>query len=135
MNVEDIEVNRVNDKVYYPGRPSMEEATITFDNLSKTKADRVLYELFAKTYDPRSGAMNTVGTGDATFKGRLELIQLKNDGTPRNIIHLMGAYPKSITHGEYNYSTNEFHTIEMAFRYDYFINTNNSKGEIETTVG
>ena len=47
----------------------------------------------------------------------------------------MGAYPKSITHGEYNYSTNEFHTIEMAFRYDYFINTNNSKGEIETTVG
>ena len=57
MSVEDIEVNRVNDKVYFPGRPSMEEAVVTFDNLSKTKANRVLYELFSKTYDPRNGTM------------------------------------------------------------------------------
>jgi len=27
MSVEDIEVNRVNDKAYFPGRPSMEELT------------------------------------------------------------------------------------------------------------
>ena len=68
-------------------------------------------------------------------KGKIEPIQLKPDGTPRNKIILMGAYPKAITHGEYNYSTNEFHTIEMTFRYDYFINTNDSEGTISTVVG
>ena len=31
--VEDIEVHRVNDRYYYPGKPSPEEVTITFDNL------------------------------------------------------------------------------------------------------
>ena len=133
MSVEDIEVNRVNDKVYYPGRPSMEEAVVTFDNLSRTKVDRVLYELMGKTYDPRNGTISDIGR-DLQKKGKLELIQLKPDGTPRNIIHLIGCYPKAITHGEYNYSTNEFHTIEMTFRYDYFINTNSPEGKIETVI-
>ena len=133
MSVEDIEVNRVNDKTYYPGRPSMEEAVVTFDNLSRTKVDRVLYELFGKTYDPRNGQMGDIGRGTAS-KGRMELVQLQPNGEPRNVIHLIGAYAKSVTHGEYNYSTNEFHTIEMTFRYDYFVNTNDADGEIRTTI-
>ncbi len=133
MTVEDIEVNRVNDKVYYPGRASMEEAVVTFDNLSRTKVDRVLYELFGKTYDPRDGQMGDIGRGTAS-KGKIELVQLQPNGEPRNVIVLMGAYPKALTHGEYNYSTNEFHTLEMTFRYDYFINTNDAEGEIRTTI-
>ena len=45
------------------------------------------------------------------------------------------CYPKKITHGEYNYSTNEFHTIEMTLRYDHFINTNDKKGTVDHIVG
>ena len=126
-SVEDIEVNRVNDKVYYPGRPSMEEAVITFDNLHTTKVDKLLYEMFAATYDPRTGALSGGQVPGGPFspstmgeKREVIITQLNNDGTPRNQIKLYGAYPKTITHGEYNYSTNEFHTIEMTFRYDFF---------------
>ena len=136
MSVEDIEVNRVNDKVYYPGRPSMEEAVITFDNLAKTQVDKLLYEYMAKVYDPRSGVLGDVdGTAGATggsVKQEIQLLQLLGDGSPRNVIRLFGAYPKQITHGEYNYSTNEFHTIEMTFRYDFFINTKNKAGTVDT---
>ena len=33
FKVEDIEVHRVNDRVYYPGKPTPEEMVVTFDNL------------------------------------------------------------------------------------------------------
>ena len=136
MSVEDIEVNRVNDKVYYPGRPSMEEAVITFDNLAKTQVDKLLYEYMAKVYDPRTGVLGDVdgnaGSTGGTIKQEIQLLQLASDGSPRNVIRLFGAYPKQITHGEYNYSTNEFHTIEMTFRYDFFVNTKNAEGIVDT---
>ena len=140
MQVEDIEVNRVNDKVYYPGRPSMEELVVTFDNLQKTKVDKLLYEMMALTYDPRTGELMSQKIPGETgtlpsFKNEIQVTQLTGDGRPRNVIRLFGAYPKKIVHGEYNYSTNDFHTIELTFRYDFFVNTNNKTGTVNSTVG
>ena len=140
MSVEDIEVNRVNDKVYYPGRPSMEELVVTFDNLQKTKIDKILYELFSVTYDARTGTLGRGGflPGAASFskvlKNEIDVLQLDGAGEIRNQIRLFGCYPKNITHGEYNYSTNEFHTLEMTFRYDHFVTTSDAAGEINKTI-
>jgi hypothetical protein len=138
FNVEDIEVNRVNDKVYYPGRVSYEEAVITFDNIHGAKLDKLLYEVMSKTFDPRTGVLgsvgNPLGAGVGDVKGEIQLVQLKNDGTPRNVVRLINAYPKALTHGEYNYSTNEFHTLEMTFRYDYFVNTVDATGAVNAEV-
>ena len=138
--VEDIEVNRVNDKVYYPGRPSMDELVVTFDNLQKAKVDKLLYELMGSTYDPRTGEMQSQKVPGETgtlpsFKQEIQVVQLDGKGSPRNVIRLIGCYPKKITHGEYNYGTNDFHTIEMTFRYDHFINTNDKKGTVNSSVG
>ena len=135
--VEDIEVNRVNDKVYYPGRPSMDELVVTFDNLQKEKLDKLLYEVMAMSYDPRTGKINTMQGDDLasySTKFEMQVTQLEGNGTPRNIIRLFGAYPKKITHGEYNYSTNEFHTIEMTFRYDNFVTTYDANGQVNFEV-
>tara|TARA_R110002020_G_scaffold163895_2_gene350091 strand:+ start:5990 stop:6619 length:630 start_codon:yes stop_codon:yes gene_type:complete len=140
FQVETIEVNRVNDKVYYPGRPSMEQLVVTFDNLQKTKVDKLLYEMMAVTYDPRTGDLmgskipGETGT-NPSFKNEIQVTQLTGDGRPRNVIRLFGCYPEKVVHGEYNYSTNDFHTIEMTFRYDYFVNTNDKKGTVNGTVG
>ena len=138
FNVEDIEVNRVNDKVYYPGRVSYEEAVITFDNIQGGKLDKLLYEVMSRTFDPRTGVLgnvgNPTGAGTGVVKGEIQLVQLATDGTPRNVIRLFGAYAKALTHGEYNYSTNEFHTLEMTFRYDYFVNTVDATGAVNTSI-
>ncbi len=133
FSVEDIEVNRVNDKVYYPGRPSMDELVVTFDSLQKAKLDKRLYEVMAMSYDPRTGKVNTIAGVDLnTYQTKFEIggMQLEGNGTPRNMIRLFGCYPKKITHGEYNYSTNEFHTIEMTFRYDNFVTTYDANGQV-----
>ena len=44
--VGDIEVNRVNDKVFYPGRPEQDELTITFDNVYKGAPAMQLWQWF-----------------------------------------------------------------------------------------
>ena len=32
---------------------------------------------------------------------------------------LFGVYPKAWKTAEFNYSNNDFHTVEMSFRYDF----------------
>jgi len=117
MSVEDIEVNRVNDKVYYPGKPSMDELVITFDNIREEKISEVLWEFFSDTtYNPMTGDMEG---GGVFFKYPIHLTQLGPDMQPINDITAIGAYPKKYTLAEYNYSTNDFHTVEVTFRYDF----------------
>ena len=47
----DIEVHRMNDKVFYPGKVAQEEVTVTFDNLLKGSAGIQFYEYLATVFD------------------------------------------------------------------------------------
>ena len=120
MMLEDIEVNRVNDKVYYPGRPSTEELVVTFDNLLKSKTGFQLYKFMQTIYDPLTGEYtSTFLQTPGAFKTNIDLVQLDSRMQPFSVIKLLGAYPKKFTPAEYNYGTNDFHTVEMTFRYDF----------------
>lgn len=123
--VEDIEVHRVNDRYYYPGKASPEEVTITFDNLKHDVeggsdiALEKLYDWAQVTYDPLTGHFGDTGTG-ARVKTNMKIHQLDEDLNPLASVTLYGAYPKSFKTSEYNYSTvGDFHTITMSFRYDF----------------
>ena len=114
FTVDDIPVDRVNDKVFYPGKPSPEEVTITFDNLLAKDTTGHLYLWFQSTYNPATGAL---AGGD--FKcDKMTILTLDGTANPTREIQLFGVYPKSFKTSEFNYSTNEFHTIEVSFRYD-----------------
>ena len=96
---EDIEVHRVNDKVFYPGK------TI---------------------YDPTTGSMSN-GADINVFKAqKVTVLHLDARGKPKYETILYGVYPKSWKTAEFNYGTNEFHTIEMEFRYDFMDHTDSS---------
>lgn len=125
MSVEDIEVNRVNDRVWYPGRPTQEEVTITFDNLYVKKAASTLWRWFTTIYDPITGEMtpgSAPGGGGEANVGKIQkmsIIQLDNTSQPHATVDLFAVFPKSWKTSEFNYSTNEFHTLEVVFRYDF----------------
>jgi hypothetical protein len=124
FSVEDIEVHRVNDKVFYPGKPTPEELTVTFDNLYLKESATTMWKWFKATYDPLTGEItkNSApgGSANKTFKAhKVEIIQLDNTLEPHSAVGLYGVYPKSWKASEFNYSTNEFHTIEVTFRYDF----------------
>ena len=130
FTVEDIEVHRVNEKFYYPGKPSPDEITVTFDNLIRGDVADGLFAWIRTVYDPvfglhyggLGGIENLAGLADAPiFKKTVTIHQLDARRNPVRHINLYGCYPKGWKLGEFNYATNEFHTIEMTLRYDFAV--------------
>ena len=120
VQVEDIIVSRVNDTTYYPGRPSMGELEVTFDNLLKTKAGFQLYKYFQTVYDPATGEFGSAFLSNpSAFKTTAEVLELNGQMDPVSMVKLVGLYPKRFTKAEKNYSTGEFDTITVTFRYDF----------------
>jgi hypothetical protein len=128
--VEDIEVHRFNDKVYYPGKVGTDELKITFDNLYQPQMADLLYKWFQGTYNPVDGKAGITrdATGQSTrLKGTAVVLQLDGQGKVVAGTKLYGTYPKKWALAEFNYATgNEFHTIELTLRYDFAVQYNSS---------
>jgi hypothetical protein len=121
--VEDIVLDRVNDKVFYPGKFTPDEVTITFDNLLTQRTTPLLYRWFTKIYNPFNGDSAVKPPGRDSYKcAIMQVVELDGASNPVGSIDLFGVYPKSFKFSEKNYSTNEFSTIEVMFRFD-FMNT------------
>jgi hypothetical protein len=124
MKNEAIVVDRVNDKVHYPGKTTPGELTVDFDNLYLRETASDLYRYFRHTYDPITGEMTKSaqpgGTAGQTFKAdKVEVVMLDNTMTPHSTIELYGVYPSSWSASEFNYSTNQFHQLTVNFKYDF----------------
>ena len=126
VSTEAIEVHRVNDRVYYPGKPGREPINVTFDNLYQKKVVNTLYNWYQSIYDPLSGELlknTTTQLGvepRGNFKAReMKIFHLDPQGNPLMTTKLMGVYPTSWATAEFNYGTNDFHTVQMTFSYDF----------------
>jgi len=122
--IEDIVVDRVNDKVFYPGKFTPETVQITFDNQLLSQATPSLWRWFKSMYDPITGEVTKVadpaGTPITPFKAqRMTIVELDNTNTPHAYVEMYGVYPTATRFSEKNYSTNEFSTLEVTFRYDF----------------
>jgi len=136
MSVEDIEVYRVNDKVFYPGRPTQDEVMITFDNLYIGDVSNALWDWFKKIYNPLTGQIMQ-GQNTSGFKAQqVRIHQLDAQGNPKNTTRLFGVYPRAWKNAEFNYSNNQFHTVEVTFRYDFIDHgKSNQPSTVATTLG
>jgi hypothetical protein len=124
MKNEAITVDRVNDKVFYPGKTTPGELTVDFDNLYLRETSSDLYRYFRNIYDPITGEMTKSsqpgGTGGKSFKAeKVEVVMLDNTMTPHSTVELYGVYPMSWAASEFNYSTNNFHQLTVNFKYDF----------------
>ena len=124
MKNEVITVERVNDKLHYPGKNTPGELTVDFDNLYLRETAADLYRFFRHTYDPITGEMTKSsqpgGGAGSTFKAdKVEVVMLDNTLTPHSVIELYGVYPTSWSASEFNYSQNQFHQLTVNFKYDF----------------
>ena len=120
MSMEPIEVHRVNDKVFYPGKASPENLVVTFDNLYQPKIANLLWQWFSYIYDPTNGKYLTSEGNEAQWKSqRATIVHLDAQGQPLNETRLFGVWPIAWKTAEFNYGSNEFHTIEMTMKYDF----------------
>lgn len=139
--VEPIEVHRLNDRYFYPGKSNMDELVVTFDNLLTTQAGANLFAWFRScAYDPLTGYQAPIATNVAggttrrSFKAdKARLIQYDGTMTPVSYVDFIGVWPFAVKMSEFNYSQNEFHTLEVSFRYDLidmFASTAPSPGDL-----
>ena len=123
-SVDDIVVDRLNDKVFYPGKFTPEAVTVTFDNQVLSQNTPALWNWFKSIYDPITGDMTKLsapgGPGNKSFKAsKMTILELDNTNEPHSYIEVYGVYPTGVRFSEKNYSTNDFSTIEVTFRYDF----------------
>jgi len=133
INVEPMPIDRVNDKVFYPGRPTQGDLVVTFDNLYLRETASDLWKYFTSIYDPITGEMTKNsqpgGVAGQTFKAeKVEIVQLDNTLVPHSTLELYGVWPNKWSAAEFNYSTNDFHSIEVTFKYDFMQQYNYSLG-------
>ena len=124
MKNEAIVVDRINDKVFYPGKTTPGELQVDFDNLYLRETASDLYRYFRHTYDPITGEMTKSaqpgGTAGQTFKAdKVEIVMLDNTMTPHSTVELYGVYPVSWSASEFNYTQNQFHQLTVNFKYDF----------------
>ena len=123
MKNEAIVIDRVNDKLHYPGKTTPGELTVDFDNLYLRETSADLYRYFRHTYDPITGEMtksSQPGIPNQTFKAdKVEIVMLDNTLQPHSTIELYGVYPTAWSASEFNYSTNQFHQLTVNFKYDF----------------
>jgi hypothetical protein len=124
MKNETIVIDRVNDKLHYPGKTTPGELSVDFDNLYLRETASDLYRFFRHTYDPITGEMTKSaqpgGSAGTTFKAdKVEVVMLDNTLTPHSVIELYGVYPTSWSASEFNYSTSQFHQLTVVFKYDF----------------
>ena len=130
ISVENKTVDRVNDRLNYPGKATLGEAVVTFDNLYQRETASDLFRWFQSIYDPVRGFQTQFtrpGGGGSSFKClKTELIMLDNTMNPHSAIELYGVYPTKWSASELNYSTSDFHTVELSLKYDFMDVFNNS---------
>ena len=78
MKNETITIDRVNDKLHYPGKTTPGDLTVDFDNLYLRETAADLYRFFRHTYDPITGEMTKSsqpggGAGSTSKLTRLKL--------------------------------------------------------------
>jgi len=128
IEVADIEVRRLNDTLYYPGKVTPQPLVVTFDNLYLKKTSSTIWNWFKSIYNPITGEMTSFarpGNGN-TFKAlSARILELDNKNYPIGTIELYGVYPSKVKFSDKQYSGEvAFSTIEVTFRYD-FIDYNN----------
>ena len=118
--VESIPLDRLNDKVHYPGKVTYEPVEITFDNLLLKKSTNALWSAFKEVYNPLTGKAGYRTNGGRLYKGeKLSIVEMNGENQPVAAVELMGVYPEKVVYSEKNYSTNEFSTVTVTFRFDF----------------
>lgn len=121
---DEIVVDRLNDKMYYPGKFTPVAVTVTFDNQLLSQTTPALWNWFKTIYDPMTGDMTKLsapgGPGNKSFKAsKMTVLELDNTNEPHAYIEMYGVYPTGVRFSEKNYASNDFSTVEVTFRYDF----------------
>jgi hypothetical protein len=119
VNLEPIEVHRLNERFNFASKPSWESMSLTFYDFDKgsESASQILYHWFTSIYNPLTG-----GQGYAiVYKTNATLVLLGPDGKIIEVWDIFGAFPESVNWQELSYDGTDAAMVECSLKYDYAI--------------
>lgn len=133
-NLEEVELHRLNEKFYVPGKATYEPITVTYQDFIESRISEVLFEWSRTVYNPMTGAMGYKrAIGVKAFLTMLDPL-----GIPVEIWTLLGAWPQSINFQDLDMSSSEQANVEVTVRYDrctvVFVNNANPNAAIGTAA-
>ena len=132
ISVDPIEVNRLNERFWFAGKPNWETLTTVFYDFDKggSSAGQILYSWLTAIYNPLTG-----GQGYAiTYKTNATLVMLGPDGKIIEVWDLFGCFPENITWQDLTYEGSDAQQVEATMRYDYAVlQTDTGPGGIPTS--
>jgi len=118
MEIAAIEVSRLNDKFYYPGKPTVKEVTFTFDNIKNTNTGAALYKWISSIYNPATGTFQS-GNQIGNFKCTIDVVEIDSLGDAKSYTRLIGCFPRVWSESTRDYAGTEgFHTLQLTVSVD-----------------
>jgi len=125
LSFKEIEVQHLNETVYYPGKPEWKPITLTLYDLKKNALNPV-FEWLSELYDPRStseygpscGTVDPALPTDGFKKPQATLELYDGCGTKIETWFFEAVWPQAVEFGDLDMSTSELITCDLTLRYD-----------------
>lgn len=117
LSFKEVEVQHLNEIIYYPGKPDWKPINLTLYDLKKNRNPIITW--LSEQYNPQTGAWKIGFGGGGQFKKSVALLEMY-DGCG-NIIEAWqfeNIWPNNIEWGELDMSDSQYVTIDLTLRYD-----------------
>lgn len=124
LSFKEIEVQHLNEVIYYPGKPDWKPVSFTLYDIMPPgggKKTNPVFEWLKLIYRPQEEKNNynlCVGTANGNFKKRCLLFMLSGCGDVLEKWVFEGAWPQECNFGELDMGNVEIATCDVTLRYD-----------------
>jgi hypothetical protein len=119
INFREIEIQHVNEIIYFPGKPEWKQLQLTLFDIeeNETGATHPIMQWIEAAYDPRGGDWFP-SFNNAFRKQTGTLTMLDGCGEPGEMWSFDGLWPQTADFGELDMSNYDIATCEVTLRYD-----------------
>jgi phage tail-like protein len=112
LEFREMEVQHLNEIIYYPAKPDWRPITLTLYDLKTNK--NPVFAWLKTIYNPETGTWNV----DASLKKNATLKMLDGCGNAVETWTLENAWPQTINFGELDMGSSDVALVEVTLRYD-----------------
>jgi len=116
LSFKTIDVQHLNETIYYPGKPDWKPVSITLYDTKTKSGDNPVFEWVKKFYDPQEGTWRADRVNN--YKRTAILKMLDGCGGTLESWRFINAWPESIEFGDLDYGSSEYVTVDITLRYD-----------------
>ena len=114
LSFKEIEVQHLNEVIYFPGKPDWKPIQLTLFDLKENK--NPVFDWIKKRYDTSFGEGDW--SADPSFKKNASLQMYDGCGEVMETWRFDNAWPNNVEWGELDMASNDYVTVELTLRYD-----------------